>query len=140
MEIVLEALPEVAEAPKEEITTAADAPEPPPAPPDKPELESVEEAPVIVKRPRGRPKGKAAPKAPPKAKAVPKAPTLKRSTARRQPEPEHYSDSEEEEMVGRLLEDDMETQILAFLTARKRDQESKRRSLWQNLASSGLHR
>jgi hypothetical protein len=95
---------------------------------------------VPVKRPRGRPKGKAAPKAPPKPKAVPKAPKLQRAvTTRRKPEPE-YSDSStsEEDMVGRLLEDDMSTQVLRFLTARKRDQESKRRNLWQNLASSGL--
>ena len=106
----------------------------------EPIVEAVEEVPV--KRPRGRPKGKAAPKAPPKAKAVPKAPKLERaSTTRRKPEPE-YSDSStsEGEMVGRLIEDDMETQILQFLSARKRDQESKRRNLWQNLASSGLRR
>ena len=119
--------------------------EPPPAhdeaePPPEPIVEAMEEVPV--KRPRGRPKGKAAPKAPSKAKAVPKAPKLQREvTTRRKPEPE-YSDSStsEEEMVGRLMEDDMQTQILRFLTARKRYQESKRRSLWQNLASSGLRR
>jgi hypothetical protein len=108
--------------------------------PPEPIVEAVEEVPV--KRPRGRPKGKAAPKAPPKAKAVPKAPKLERAaTTRKKPEPE-YSDSStsEEEMVGRLIEDDMETQILQFLSARKRDQESKRRNLWQNLASSGLRR
>ena len=108
--------------------------------PPEPIVEAVEEVPV--KRPRGRPKGKAAPKAPPKAKAIPKAPKLERAvTTRRKPEPE-YSDSStsEEEMVGRLIEDDMETQILQFLSARKRDQESKRRNLWQNLASSGLRR
>ena len=107
----------------------------------EPIVEAVEEVPV--KRPRGRPKGKAAPKVapPPKAK-VPKAPKLERAvTTRRKPEPE-YSDSStsEEDMVGRLIEDDMETQILQFLSARKRDQESKRRNLWQNLASSGLRR
>ena len=108
--------------------------------PPEPIVEAVEEVPV--KKPRGRPKGKAAPKAPPKAKAVPKAPKLERAvTTRRKPEPE-YSDSStsEEDMVGRLIEDDMETQILQFLSARKRDQESKRRNLWQNLASSGLRR
>ena len=117
--------------------------EPPPADdevesPPEPIVEAVEEVPV--KKPRGRPKGKAAPKAPPKAKAVPKAPKLERAvTTRRKPEPE-YSDSStsEEDMVGRLMEDDMSTQVLRFLTARKRDQESKRRNLWQNLASSGL--
>ena len=108
----------------------------------EPIVEAVEEVPV--KRPRGRPKGKAAAKVvpPPKPKAVPKAPKLERAvTTRRKPEPE-YSDSStsEEEMVGRLIEDDMETQILQFLSARKRDQESKRRNLWQNLASSGLRR
>ena len=108
----------------------------------EPIVEAVEEVPV--KRPRGRPKGKAAAKVvpPPKPKAVPKAPKLERAvTTRRKPEPE-YSDSStsEEEMVGRLIEDDMETQILQFLSARKRDQESKRRNLWQNLASSGLRK
>ena len=106
--------------------------------PPEPIVEAIEEVPV--KRPRGRPKGKAAPKAPPKPKAVPKAPKLQRAvTTRRKPEPE-YSDSStsEEDMVGRLMEDDMSTQVLRFLTARKRDQESKRRNLWQNLASSGL--
>ena len=117
--------------------------EPPPADdevesPPEPLVEAVEEVPV--KKPRGRPKGKAAPKAPPKPKAVPKAPKLQREvTTRRKPEPE-YSDSStsEEDVVGRLMEDDMSTQVLRFLTARKRDQESKRRNLWQNLASSGL--
>ena len=106
----------------------------------EPIVEAVEEVPV--KRPRGRPKGTAKPKAPPKPKAVPKAPKLQREvTTRRKPEPE-YSDSStsEEDMVGRLIEDDMETQILQFLSARKRDQESKRRNLWQNLASSGLRK
>ena len=119
--------------------------EPPPADdevesPPEPIVEAVEEVPV--KRPRGRPKGKAAPKAPPKAETVPKAPKLERAvTTRRKPEPE-YSDSStsEEEMVGRIIEDDMETQILQSLCARKREQESKRRNLWQNLASSGLRR
>ena len=119
--------------------------EPPPADdeaesPPEPIVEAMEEVPV--KRPRGRPKGKAAPKAPPKAKAVPKASKLQHEvTTRRKPETE-YSDSStsEEEMVGRLMEDDMQTQILRFLTARKRDQESKRRSSWQSLASSGLRR
>ena len=126
--------------------------EPPPADdevesPPEPLVEAVEEV-VPVKRPRGRPKGTAKAKVapPPKAKAVPKAPKPERAesvrkahTTRRNPEPE-YSDSStsEEEMVGRLIEDDMETQILQFLSARKRDQESKRRNLWQNLASSGL--
>ena len=124
--------------------------EPPPAddeaesPPSlgEPIGEAIEEVPV--KRPRGRPKGTAKAKVapPPKAKAVPvpKAPKLERAvTTRRKPEPE-YSDSStsEEDMVGRLIEDDMEAQILQFLSARKRDQESKRRNLWQHLASSGL--
>ena len=120
--------------------------EPPPADdevesPPEAIVEAVEDVPV--KRPRGRPKGTAKAKVapPPKAKvAVPKAPKLERAvTTRRKPEPE-YSDSStsEEDMVGRLMEDDMSTQVLRFLTARKRDQESKRRNLWQNLASSGL--
>ena len=80
--------------------------------PPEPIVEAIEEVPV--KRPRGRPKDNAAPKAPPKAKAVPKAPKLERAaTTRRKPEPE-YSDSStsEGDMVGRLMEDDMETQIL----------------------------
>ena len=107
-------------------------------------VEAVEEVPV--KRPRGRPKGKAAPKVvpPPKAKAVPKTPKLQREvTTRRAPQPEpEYADSStsEEEMVGRLIEDDIETQPSQCLSARKRDQEFKRRNLWQNLASSGLRR
>ena len=106
--------------------------------------EPIEEVPV--KRPRGRPKGSAKPKAKQEAKqpkAVPPPPKLKReTTTRRAPQPEQYSDSstDEDEMVGRLMEDDMETQILQFLSARKRDQETKRRALWQNLASSGLRR
>ena len=129
------------------IDDNAETIEPPPADdevesPPEPLVEAVEEVPV--KRPRGRPKGTAKPKvAPPqKPKPVPKAPKLERAvTTRRKPEPE-YSDSStsEEDMGGRLIEDDMETQILQFLSARKRDQESKRRNLWQNLASSGLRR
>ena len=115
-----------------------------PGPPGLTE-EPVEEVPI--KRPRGRPKGSAKPKAKqePKPKAVPKIPPppkLKReTTTRRVPQPA-YSDSSssEDDMVGRLMEDDMETQILQFLSARKKDQESKRRALWQNLASSGLRR
>ena len=104
--------------------------------------EPIEEVPV--KRPRGRPKGSAKPKAKqePKPKAIPPPPKLKReTTTRRVPQPA-YSDSstDEDEMIGRLMEDDMETQILQFLSARKKDQESKRRALWQNLASSGLRR
>ena len=121
--------------------------EPPPADDEaellpEPIVEAVEEVPV--KRPRGRPKGKAAAKVslPTKPKAVPKAPKLERAaTTRRKPEPEYCdSSTSEEDMVGRLIEDDMETQILQCLSARTRDQESKRRNLWQNLASSGLRR
>ena len=127
-----------------DMPTTAVEPSPPDAgaeSPPEPVAEAIEEVPV--KRPRGRPKGSAKPKAaPPKPKAVPKAPKLQReATIRRKPEPEYEdSSTSEEEMVGRLMEDDMETQILQFLTARKRDQESKRRNLWHNLASSGLHR
>ena len=111
-----------------------------PGPPGLTE-EPVDEVPI--KRPRGRPKGAAKPKAKqePKPKAPP-PPKLKReTTTRRVPQPA-YSDSSssEDDMVGRLMEDDMETQILQFLSARKKDQESKRRALWQNLASSGLRR
>ena len=108
----------------------------------EPIVEAIEEVPV--KRLRGRPKGTGKPKVapPPKPKAVPKAPKLQREvTTRRKPVPE-YSDSStsEEEIVDRLVQDDMETQILQFLSTRKRDQEMKRRNLWQNLASSGLRR
>ena len=91
--------------------------------------EPIEEAPV--KRPRGRPKGKAKAKPEPKPKAVPKAPVLKREITRRKPQPEQYSDdssTSEEEMVGRLMEDDLSTQVLRFLTARKMDQETKTKS------------
>ena len=105
-----------------------------------PPAEPIEEVPV--KRPRGRPKGSAKPKAKQEPKPPP-PPKLKReTTTRRAPQPEQYSDSstDEEEMVGRLMEDDMETQILQFLSARKKDQESRRRALWQNLVSSGLRR
>ena len=106
----------------------------------------IEEA--LVKRPRGRPKSSAKPKAkqvssiPKPNSKLPPPPKLKReTTTRRVPQPA-YSDSSssEDDMVGRLMEDDMETQILQFLSARKKDQESKRRALWQNLASSGLRR
>lgn len=36
------------------------------------------------------------------------------------------------------MEDDMETQVLKFLNARKQNQQQQRRTLWQNLAASGL--
>jgi len=36
--------------------------------------------------------------------------------------------------------DDMETQVLQFLNARKASQAQKRNALWQQLASSGLRR
>ena len=127
--------PEVTEPVEDAAPIEESAAQPAPA-------EPIEEAPV--KRPRGRPKGKAKAKPEPKPKAVPKAPVLKREiTTRRKPQPEQYSDdssTSEEEMVGRLMEDDLSTQVLQFLTARKRDQETKRRTLWQNLASSGLRR
>ena len=114
-----------------------------PGPPGLTEEPASLEEEVPIKRPRGRPKGAAKPKAKqePKPKAPP-PPKLKReTTTRRVPQPA-YSDSSssEDDMVGRLMEDDMETQILQFLSARKKDQESKRRALWQNLASSGLRR
>jgi hypothetical protein len=38
------------------------------------------------------------------------------------------------------MQDDMETQVLQFLTARKQSQQAKRNELWQRLASSGLSR
>ena len=93
-----------------------------------------------VKRPRGRPKGKAAPKAP----APKKAP----ARAKRPPSSSEDSSSDSEPRrprgtsaaVRNLMQDDMETKVLQFLTARKQSQQAKRNELWQRLASSGLSR
>ena len=102
-----------------------------------------QEAPV--KRPRGRPKGSAKPKAAPPAKQ----PAKPKKQPKRPPSPSSsdssFSSSEDERKtygkraaVQDLMQDDLETQVLRFLTARKYSQEQQRRSLWQNLASSGL--
>ena len=96
------------------------------------------------KRKPGRPKGstnrsKPAPPAPPpapkpKAKRVPPKPKANPS-----PDDDDSSSSEEDNRIfNNLMQDDMETQILSFLTARKREQANKRHTLWTNLASSGL--
>ena len=128
---------------EELASTSADDP-PPPAPlarapsvlPQEPEHQDVP-----VKRPRGRPKGKAAPKAP----APKKAP----ARAKRPPSSSEDSSSSDDEprrprgtsaAVRTLMEDDMETKVLQFLTARKVSQQTKRNELWQQLASSGLSR
>ena len=118
---------------------------------------------VPVKRPRGRPKGsvskpKEAPKAKPAAPLVRDtvAPRKASVRARRPPSSsDSSSDSESQAQsaaaspharrgtsaaVRHLMEDDMETQILQFLTARKQSQQTKRHELWQQLASSGLRR
>ena len=94
-----------------------------------------------VKRLRGRPKGKAAPKAP--------APKKVPARAKRPPSSSEDSSSSDDEprrprgtsaAVRTLLQDDMETQVLQFLTARKASQQTKRNELWRQLASSGLGR
>ena len=145
MKVILE--PISTENTAEEIAlTNADDP-PPPAPsalPPKPEHD------VPVKRPRGRPKGKAAPKVPAPRKAAP-------ARAKRPPSPSSdssadgaaqsaSSDSEPRRPRGtsaavrNLMQDDIETQVLQFLTAKKASQHQKRNALWKQLASSGLHR
>jgi hypothetical protein len=103
-----------------------------------------------VKRPRGRPKGKAAPKAP--------APKKVPARAKRPPSSSEDSSSSDDEprraasprrrapprgtsaAVRTLMQDDMETQVLQFLTARKVSQQTKRNELWKRLAASGLSR
>ena len=94
-------------------------------------------APEPVKRPRGRPKG-----------SVNKKPPMKQPSPKpkKQRRPPSSSESSEDEpprqstraAVDHLLQDDMETQVLRFLNARKQNQAQQRRSLWQNLAASGL--
>ena len=117
---------------------------------DLPQALPAEDVPVPVsmlaapKRKPGRPKGsankaKAAPPAPPpapkpRAKRVP--PKLKANPSS---DNDDSSSSEEDKRIfNNLMQDDMETQILQFLTARKKDQSQKRHTLWTNLASSGL--
>ena len=91
-----------------------------------------------VKRPRGRPKGKAA-----------AAPAPKKAPVRVSRPPRSDSSSDEETQrhrgasaaVQHLMHgDDMETQVLQFLHTRKQNQAQKRHALWQHLASSGLRR
>ena len=90
-----------------------------------------------VKRPRGRPKGSV---------NKPKPPAKEPKTPKNKRPPSSSSDSSESDeprpskrsVVKHLMEDDMETQVLRFLTARKQNQEKQRRTLWQNLAASGL--
>ena len=90
-----------------------------------------------MKRPRGRPKGS---KAAPKPKAVPK--TKAAVVSRPKKAPPVQADSEDsttdEETLGHVMQDDLETNILQFLHKRRVDQQSKRNALWRNLASSGL--
>ena len=105
-----------------------------------------QEAPV--KRPRGRPKGSAKPKPAPPVKQ----PAKPKKQPKRPPSPSSDSSSSSGEdatprnpygkraAVQDLMQDDLEIQVLRFLTARKYSQEQQRRSLWQNLASSGLRR
>ena len=127
MEVVLEPLAETntaLEAPVVDSTESVEsvAPSAPPAAP--------------VKRPRGRPKGSA---------NKPKPPAKEPKTPKNKRPPSSSSSSESDEprlskrsVVKHLMEDDMETQVLRFLTARKQNQEQQRRTLWQNLAASGL--
>ena len=91
------------------------------------------------KRKPGRPRGstnkaKAAPPAAPKPKA--RAPPKPKAIT--SDNDESSSSEEDQRILGNLMQDDMETQILQFLTARKKDQANKRHTLWTNLAASGL--
>ena len=105
---------------------------------------------VPVKRPRGRPKGKAAAKVPAPKKAPVRVASPRRKTSRRRlPSSSEDSSSSDDEprrprgtsaAVRTLMQDDVETQVLQFLTARKQSQQVKRNDLWQRLASSGLSR
>ena len=164
MEVILEPITENHDAPPV-AQDAAPEPEAPPALaraaspshsalPATNELQSTECRPeVLVKRPRGRPKGsvskpKEAPKAKPAAPLVRETVAPRKARAKRPPSSsESSSDSESHRprrgtsaAVRHLMEDDMETQILQFLTARKQSQQTKRHELWQQLASSGLRR
>ena len=119
--------------PVEDPTIQSPDPSPVPSPEEK-----IGRSPAPTPQPKrkpGRPKGSAnktkpAPPAPPKAKArAPKQAVLDDSSS---------SSEEDQRILGTLMQDDMETQILSFLTARKKDQAQKRHTLWTNLASSGL--
>ena len=89
------------------------------------------------KRKPGRPKGstnKAKASPAPKPKAAPPKPK-----ANPYPDNDDSSSSEEDQRIFTgIMQDDMETQVLQFLTARKKDQVNKRHALWTNLASCGL--
>ena len=126
MEVVLEPLTDHAapEAPVVDSTESVESvtPSAPPAAP--------------VKRPRGRPKGSAnKPKPPVKEPATPKN---KRPSSSSSESDEPQPRLSKRSVVNHLMEDDMETQVLRFLNARKQNQEQQRRTLWQNLAASGL--
>lgn len=145
MDVILE--PISTENTGEEIAlTSADDP-PPPAPltraqtvlPSKSEAHPEQDVPV--KRPRGRPKGKAKAK-PPAPRAAParaKCPSSSSSDSSTDDEPRGRQGSTSA-AVRTLMEDDMETQVLQFLTARKASQQTKRHELWARLAESGLRR
>ena len=121
-----------------------------PAPPAQSVLLPEPTQDVPVKRPRGRPKGKAAPKAPaPKKAPVRVASPRRKASSKRPPSSSSDSSSDDEPRrprgasaaVRHLMDkDDMETQVLQFLHARKQSQAQKRNTLWQQLASSGLRR
>ena len=134
MDVVLEPLDEHDVAPSAEAEPATTADTADAAP-------SAAAPEVPAKRPRGRPKGSTN-----KPKAPAKEPEVKAPRKRKRP-PSSSSDSSESDepprlskrsVVKHLMEDDMETQVLRFLTARKQNQEKQRRTLWQNLAASGL--
>ena len=153
MEVNLEPI----EAPENAELASTDADDPPP-PAALARAQSVlapagearAESDVPVKRPRGRPKGKAAPKVPAPKKAPVRVVSPRRKVSSRRP-PSSSSDSSSDEeprrprgasaAVRHLMDgDDMETQVLQFLHARKQSQAQKRNTLWQQLASSGLRR
>ena len=151
MEVVLELL-ESETAGDENASTDVDClpPAPPPAAPlersmsiPEPELQDIP-----VKRPRGRPKGKAAAKAPaPKKAPVRVASPRRKAPVRRPPSSSSDSSSDDEQSRGasaavrHLIDrDDMETQVLQFLHARKQSQTQKRNALWKQLALHGLGR
>ena len=119
--------------------TAPDAPVVDSSPPV--ETTVTTSAPAVdapVKRPRARPKGSTKkPKPPAKEPKTPKnklSPSSSSSSESDEPPPRLSKRS----VVKHLMEDDMETQVLRFLTTRKQNQEQQRRTLWQNLAASGL--
>ena len=145
MEVILE--PISTENTGEEIALTSTDDPPPPAPltraqtvlPSKSEAHPEQDVPV--KRPRGRPKGK--------AKAKPPAPRAAPARAKRPPSSSEDSSTDDDSQqrprgtsaaVRHLMEDDMQTQVLQFLTARKASQQQKRNALWKQLASSGLRR